>query len=284
MFCFFQTNPFCVVVLFFLSCSKFKRAHNLAKVKFHMGEMTKQGFPDVTWLGDKLMHYKKIVKADEIFVGVPADYESAYRDSRKTCNWRRLDALSENDIKSKVIKFLNQWNCRLPSTHFNEIAEGIKQAAIGMKSFLDSIEKETLQDFNFALLRKVEGETMDGYECLQSIFDEFCSIGYKFRWVAASKTLHMVLPELFVMWDNPICEKLGLALSAESYAGTFLPLMKKEANEAINTYMQEHSNCIRQVAVDSIVEECKLITGYKKSLAKLVDEYNWLKYTKGHLL
>ena len=84
----------------------------------------------------------------------------------------------------------------------------------------------------------------------------------------------MINPKLFVMWDNDICAGYLLSLSASSYAYRFMPLMKQEINEAVNTYMK-NQNCNRNTAIKEIMQTCD-----GKTLAKLVDEYNWIKYRK----
>jgi len=197
-------------------------------------------------------------------------------------DWRHFDRLSKDEIIGKAIRFLNEWACRLPSEYCSEIAEGMKRAFDNVNSLITMVENETLGDIDFRALRSVGDEEMDHAEILHSIFDEFCEIGHRFRWVAASKTLHQMLPELFVMWDNPICEKMGFDLNARSYVHGFLPLMQKEANEAIRTCMEDQ-HLTRDVAIPFIIERCRIICGYDKTLAKLVDEYNWIKYTKGLL-
>jgi len=228
------------------------------------------------------MHYRDLFKAAELFMRDPNSYDHAYKRARKNVDWRNLDQLSRGEITNNVIKFLNEWNCRLDSAYFNQISHGIKEAFNQASPFLNAIENETLEDIDFRNVKKVGDKEFDHFEIIHSIFAEFCNIGYRFRWVATSKTLHQILPKLFVMWDNPICNKLGLELSARSYVHDFLPLMKQEVNEAVTTYMQDHI-CKRNVAIYSIIKRCCEISGYEKTLAKLVDEYNWIKYTKGYL-
>ncbi|MDI6905775.1 MAG: hypothetical protein QMD13_09920 [Candidatus Bathyarchaeia archaeon] len=46
--------------------------------------------------------------------------------------------------------------------------------------------------------------------------------------------------------------------------------MKYEVNEAITTYMESHK-CERDVAIKEITQK------YGRTLAKMVDEYNWVK-------
>jgi hypothetical protein len=70
----------------------------------------------------------------------------------------------------------------------------------------------------------------------------------------ASKILHTILPDFFVMWDDEIKDRLvGGRRMGATYAFHFLPMS----------------------AIEFIRERCD-----GKTLAKLVDEYNYMKHTK----
>ena len=81
---------------------------------------------------------------------------------------------------------------------------------------------------------------------------------------AASKVLHLMIPDLFVMWDNEIATLAGV-----SY-GRFQLRMHDFANCLETQFAAEHHS--------------KDIEGYfqtylhspvRKSLARLLDEFNW---------
>ena len=58
------------------------------------------------------------------------------------------------------------------------------------------------------------------------------------------------------------------------YAIKFLPKMQSELKEAIESCEKE-KNLGREIAIDHIIQACN-----GKTLAKLADEYNYVKYTK----
>jgi len=80
------------------------------------------------------------------------------------------------------------------------------------------------------------------------------------------------------MWDVLIKENVvqGRERGA-AYAFFFLPKMQVELREVIKTCMDERK-LNRSDAIRHICEKCD-----GKTLAKLVDEYNYMKYTKKHL-
>lgn len=92
----------------------------------------------------------------------------------------------------------------------------------------------------------------------------------------ASKILHTLLPNLIVMWDDKIRDGMSVGKRGIDYANVFLPKVQEELEEAIRTCMDERNlTCIGAIAY--IREQCD-----GKTLAKLADEYNYMKYTKGH--
>jgi len=139
---------------------------------------------------------------------------------------------------------------------------------------LKAIEGETLENVDFDQTKKISFKQLSNSKIIYHVFSTFCDIGHRFRWTATSKVLHMINPKLFVMWDNDICAGCLLALSASSYSYRFMPSMKREINEAINTYLKDY-NCDRKTAIKKISSFCN-----GRTLAKLVDEYNWIKYRK----
>jgi hypothetical protein len=58
------------------------------------------------------------------------------------------------------------------------------------------------------------------------------------------------------------------------YAFYFLPQMQDEANDVINTYLKNNNHCTRRQAIKQISKK-----GQGHTLAKLLDEHNYAKYT-----
>lgn len=217
------------------------------------------------------MHYRDLFKAAEIYRDNTA-WDSAYFEFKDSINWLDLHNLSNNEVKSIVIGFLNNWKCRIPATE--NLAERIKNTYKQAIPYLAALNSETLGIIDFNQKKDIVGEREQllNSKIVYIVFSMFSNIGDRFRWVATSKMLHLINPKLFVMWDNPICDAYHLQVGASSYAYEFLPKMKEEANEVITTYMKDYDNN-RDEAIKQIESK------YGKTLAKLIDEYNWIKYT-----
>ena len=227
---------------------------------------------------ERKITYKELLDSSEIFEEDPDSGSDAWVRTRRFVDWKNLHNLNTEEVKRRIIGFLNKWHCRLPST--DRLAEKIKETYRLTIPFLNALEDETLENFQFDKKKVVQGEKYTNEEILLKIFDSFCEIGHNFRGVAASKLLSLINPSLFVMWDTPICEAYGIRAPSEpyirdkQYVPEFFPLMKEKANSVIDSYMKE-KKCSRS-------EATKAINSFRKwrTLAKLLDEYNWVTYSQ----
>lgn len=139
----------------------------------------------------------------------------------------------------------------------------------------------------FPIIEKMKHERIENADfnnnelknAIKEIFDKTAnctSIG-RYESTDASKILHTILPHFFVMWDDAIKNALVKGKNdGETYAFEFLPIIKKELKEAIQTCMTE-----RNLDTNESIKYIREQTGYQ-TLAKLADEYNYMKYTMKH--
>lgn len=142
----------------------------------------------------------------------------------------------------------------------------------------------------YGLLKGFEGKTilnvdLDDYvkNSLCSIFDRVanCCRKPRFESTDASKMLHALIPDLFVMWDDKIRQGIlgdRNRKYGRDYAYEFLPKMQNFAKQFLDTYIREnggdHEHASKQIS--------QIADGY--TLAKLLDELNYLRFTKGKTL
>lgn len=216
-----------------------------------------------------MIDYKELLEAAEMFKEDPLAYDESYFEAKGNINWQDLGSASIAEINDVVLWFLNKWKCRIPVT--DSVATRIKESFQICVPFLEALKVEKLEDVDFMGVKFIDAHKMSNRQIIRLTFANFSSIGQRFRNVAASKTLHMINPRLFMMWDNAIGEYYGLKLDPFSYAYKFMPLMKEKANSAIKSMMDD-LGCSRKVATNEISSSCD-----GKTLAKLIDEYNWVK-------
>ena len=217
------------------------------------------------------MDYQKLRRATELFREDEVAYDFAWVEAKKI-DWQNLYDLPVEEVKEKVIRFLNRWKCRLPCS--DELAERIKKTHRQLVPLLGALEGETLEDMDFEKMRSLGDEKLKNSDIIRRIFDKTSDMGtYGYRPVPASKLLHMINPKLFVMWDNNIGREYVPKLDGDHYAYEFLPRMQQEANEAIETFMKD-------MGLDRIAAIKEIENRYGRTLAKLVDEYNYIKHTR----
>jgi len=210
------------------------------------------------------MHYKKLLKAHELFYS--GEYRAEEYDKYVTQkDWQTWKGpiLSDNEI-TKLWDFILKWDF-----HFKGDEGKFKQIYQEIYPVIQALEGKRIEDANF------DDEKLK--EAICEVFDKVvrCPREHRHEYTDASKILHTILPNLFVMWDENIRYAIlgKVIVDGEDYAYHFLPLMQKELKEAINTYMEEN-NSNSEEAIKKISEQCD-----GKTLAKLIDEFNYTQYT-----
>ena len=225
---------------------------------------------------DTKITYKELFEAAEIFEEDPEVRSDDWILARKFVDWKNLHNLSTEDVKLRIIGFLNSWHCHLPVS--DKLAERIKEVYKKSILFLNALDSETLEDINLEEKKNIDGNEYTNQEIMYKVFTTFCATGHNFRGVAASKVLSLINPNLFVIWDTSIADAYGLRGAStpyvrdEQYVSKFIPKMKEIANCVISSYIRD-KKCSRKEGIEAI-------NGFRelRPLAKLLDEYNWMKY------
>ncbi len=217
------------------------------------------------------MKYRALIRTAREYAATEKKYETPYRDSIARSEWQHLPLLTNRQILDVVLGFLNSWKCRIPKTE--KVATALLEGFRDTASLFQALQGQRLEKIDLTALVKAGSERLTGARAIVSIFDRLMVVGSRFSHVAAVKTMHMVNAGLFVMWDNDILENQGHRREPHGwfYAYKFLPAMQAEANELIEDY-QKLNRASRQEAVRGIEKGC----GGRKTLAKLLDEYNYI--------
>jgi hypothetical protein len=169
------------------------------------------------------------------------------RDMQKPGYWLHLEQMDSQQLAEEIVGgFLNHWKCRIPTNKLQDwVAAGmnLKEAVDKLPQYYSSLASFKIESVNFAGQVCVEGERKSIPEVIDSIYSAFLQIKSKFGPVAASKLMHMALPDLFVMWDDGIIQHhcipkqslAGVEQKARSYIG-FLILMQENICHIIDSY------------------------------------------------
>lgn len=189
------------------------------------------------------MYEKRYEKLDDIYV------EALQRlENKKLCNF------DDYDIKCIIYPYLLRW--------------GKMARVLGFKGCKIIGDKLGEMNFQLSKFRQEDLSTVDLDSVsrkISGIYDEIMNTEWKsemgrFKRVgptSASKILHLVAPNLFMMWDREIRGYYGFQSNGQEYV-RFLAQMK---------------NWIEKLK--STIE--KLKNKHQKPFTKIIDEYNWIK-------
>jgi hypothetical protein len=211
--------------------------------------------------------YRKLIEAHRLFYGGYEHRAPDYDDYMKSKNWKEWASCSVSMAEiENLFSFIRKWDM-----HFKGKPNVFKKIYDGNCHIIKELEHERIEDANLTdkeLRRRIS-------DIFNRVAD--CPGTGRYESTDASKILHTILPSFFVMWDDKIKE--GIVRGGhfgEVYANVFLPKIQEELEEAIKMCMEE-KKMGRSEAIEYIREQCE-----GKTLAKLADEYNYMKYTKRH--
>lgn len=172
--------------------------------------------------------------------------------------------LGLGEIGEKLLKgFLNKWRCRVENNARSR--QSVKEALQDLK--IDILQGERIETITFQ--EKESSIIMEAYSRIRSI-------GYGFGPTATSKLLHLLNTNLFVMLDRKILDEYrqyGVNDTGKGYV-IFLKKMKQLAERAIKDFNSTYPS-------ENLASYLSHKFGYNPpiSLAKYLDEYNWIVIT-----
>jgi hypothetical protein len=214
------------------------------------------------------MLFEDIRRAADAFHRHPKSWNRFYSQYLRTRNQELWDSCRITCEEAAILKqFLNQW-----STHYQAKPEEMAKAINCVLPNLRLLQDESLLyvDFNRAL---ENGKTVE--KVIEEAFDTLVSCGGRHESTGASKILHVINPNLFVMWDMRIRTAYRVRSGGDgfAYSRRFLRKMQEIARAAVDECKQ-HLGLTEEEAVH-------YICGCGDTLAKVIDEYNWATYVGG---
>ena len=217
-------------------------------------------------------NYVDLIKAHRILMEAEGRFKfyTAYMDNRKPNAWLETPYVP---LKEALLLFgwVHSWDP-------NYEAELLKFMTEYERVFplLKGFENRTIIDMEL---------TNEAKAALAQVFDSLakCCRIRKFESTDTSKAMHGMIPELFVMWDDKIRKGIlgvkgtgsGRYYDGACYADEFLPRMQSMAKQFLDSFVQQRSgdygNACKEIS--------KMADGH--TLAKLIDEFNFLRFTKG---
>lgn len=210
------------------------------------------------------MNWHELIKGSELY-HLKEKRDHFYDDYMKKKDWDEWDNpdLPDSEI-ILLFTFLNQWSTRYPS--------GLDQVQAFQSAYKSS----------FPTIRVLKSDRLEDSDLnenklsqIEDVFARIAFCGSRDEATGASKILHTIIPNFFVMWDINIGSGYAVIRTPHEYAYKFLRRMQKQANEAILSYASEFK-CEREAAISGIISK-----GNGRTITKLIDEYNYAKFTLG---
>lgn len=101
--------------------------------------------------------------------------------------------------------------------------------------------------------------------------------------VATAKAIHLLAPDYLPLWDDKIarayrCHWKSSGHSAQEYLD-FTERIADLCRKVVNDYSKQRGIASREAAMQEICRQCTF-DGFRRSLPKVIDEYNYVKYVK----
>jgi len=179
------------------------------------------------------------------------------------------------EIRNVLVKFLNKWGCRLRN-YDNITASNLKNCIVSIHPELLSVQNHSILDFDF--------EVTENGEKIERIFNSFwfygSQIAKNFGPTATSKTLHIINPALFTMWDEAIRLRYWVNNNQIIDSGRGYCIFQIEIKRIAEGLMME---CMERFHNDNaaLMISDRLNINPPHSLTKFIDEFNWLAYKRG---
>lgn len=219
------------------------------------------------------VNHRDVFKASEIFHGDYVAYDEPWLKTMREIDWSNIHQLDSEIISNEIIGFLNKWKCRLP--YSKSLAKGIKEKFEENTHIIDALKDTSIEKYNPKEKIRINGSQYTVEDAFYRLFKSFVDLPFNFSTVAATKLLHFPLPSLIVMWDTPISENYRLSRTPRNYVYRFIPLMHTFSQTIIDTYCKE-KECDEDNAIWDINRKY-----YPRTIAKLLDEYNYITITRG---
>jgi hypothetical protein len=211
------------------------------------------------------MKFYELAYACRLYRG---QFDRAYNEMRKA--FGSNPDLASQAQQDSLMRFLNDWRCRIPAKNFPTLKERLRQwAALWILQLPDaSKDIRSLNDSERAQIG-------NSYEALLQL-----GAGLNFQDTAAAKTLHALRPNTLPIWDSAI--KVWFIGKREPSTRT--------AGQTYSDFLRHVEEEISELEADAarlghrLSDVSQLVHSSGGSLVKLVDEYYWVTITAGHVL
>ena len=219
-------------------------------------------------------------------IGGNYDYQGLMRQTHLLGSLRtNPTGLQTNQIQQKVVRdFLNRWKCRVQNTP--QSANAIQTTLQNLLPYTQILNGLIIATVNFTQQVNVNNSLMTVGQVIVHCYTKVRNIKYKFGPTATSKLLHILQPELFIMWDKEILshyrqQNRQVSDSGQGYCA-YLEFMEQAAMQVHQSFRNAALNPPATAnQTPAVYLSTQMNYNSFKTLAKYLDEYNWVTITRG---
>lgn len=181
--------------------------------------------------------------------------------------WDNLHKIRLEDTEKVVLPFLGKWNCRLPYDCASELTSTLQKT----EQLIQPLRKLQIEDLD--AMGTVQGNEIASkpFCLIEEAFSNISKVKSGRRTVgftATSKILHMAIPSFFTMSDEKIRKHYGFEGNSAGYVNFMLTM-----------------NLLAQDLIEQVGNKQSLLNSSqfrKRTLARLLDNYNYTVFTLGY--
>ncbi|MDI6771767.1 MAG: hypothetical protein QME77_04185 [bacterium] len=188
------------------------------------------------------------------------------------------------DVQRYLLKgYLNAWKTRVKNSQ--QSASAIKGSINNMLPWLSALARLSIKTVLLQNTLVVNGQQCTVADAVESCYRMLRTTGHRIGATATGKILHILNPELFVMWDKPILAHFtstnGIGDSPQGYRA-FLQQMNQDAAAVQQSFS---TATLTPPAQAGCTPEAYLSQHMNynpaKTMAKFLDEFYWVTVTNG---
>jgi hypothetical protein len=217
-------------------------------------------------------------------IGGDPDYQNLMNQTNFLNGLRtNPERLQPTEIQQKLIRgFLNRWKCRVENTAKSAIA--IRSTFEKTVLCLQVLKGLKIEDADFSQIVRLDNKSIKISQVIEDYYTAVRDIGFRIGSTATSKLLHVLQPKLFIMWDKDILGDYHKNYPQISDSGkgyhAYLDKMKALGAQVSVDFQNATLNPPRR-SHQSLANYLSSNIGYNppKTMAKYLDEYNWVTIT-----
>ena len=201
-------------------------------------------------------------------------YDRYFASPKGPSKWRNAIAVTREQAE-ELIKFLIAFDTTYVRTKYygkdkDQFIDSFERNLESVLRWARHLSDMALVDVDFDELLAVDSKQLSVREVMKKCYLAAGRNGSGYKPTMSSKILHVVNPELFAMWDDPIRRHYEVGEGNQTkYVDVFMTTMQRLTNRAIGQIMDEQS-VLRDEAA-RLLNPCP-----SHSIVKALDEYNFI--------